>query len=237
MSFVAEWLGYYQHYTSCCCRSERTTTARQLTGRKHWLQGCTCSLSWITMSLCQINNSFRLSSTLPHVNSIMKLQECDWVQKLLGDKTNMYWSVSEIPTNCLAICFQADKALKFLYFWMAKWMLLVLAAWVGISERSHFVTQLDLLIAATSLVPFLGEIVVCVCLCLEVQLEIHASHFSWNYLVMSALVIIWVSALNWIEFLTQIGVISTGRVIWQLNPFWLLNLLRLLLSHIFNVIG
>lgn len=168
MSFVAEWLGYYQHYTSCCCRSERTTTARQLTGRKHWLQGCTCSLSWITMSLCQINNSFRLSSTLPHVNSIMKLQECHWVQKLLGDKTNMYWSVSEIPTNCLAICFQADKALKFLYFWMAKWMLLVLAAWVGISERSHFVTQLDLLIAAASLVPFLGEIVVCVCLCLEV---------------------------------------------------------------------
>lgn len=163
MSFVAEWLGYYQHYTSCCCRSERTTTARQLTGRKHWLQGCTCSLSWITMSLCQINNSFRLSSTLPHVNSIMKLQECHWVQKLLGDKTNMYWSVSEIPTNCLAICFQADKALKFLYFWMAKWMLLVLAAWVGISERSHFVTQLDLLIAAASLVSFLGEIVVCVC--------------------------------------------------------------------------
>lgn len=66
----------------------------------------------------------------------------------------MYGSIAEIPTNCLAICFQADRALKFLSCWMTKRMSLLLAAWAGISDRSAFLTLLDLLIAAVSPVPF-----------------------------------------------------------------------------------
>lgn len=83
-------------------------------------------------------------------DSMMTLQE----RELQILSPNMHGSVAEIPTNCLAICFQADKALKFLSCWMTKRMLLLLAAWAGITDRSAFLTQLDFLIAAVSLVPF-----------------------------------------------------------------------------------
>lgn len=35
-------------------------------------------------------------------------------QHLLLISQNMYWSIAESPTNCLAICFEEGKALKFL---------------------------------------------------------------------------------------------------------------------------
>lgn len=75
----------------------------------------------------------------------------------------MYGSIAEIPTNCLAICFQADGALKFLSCWMTKWMSLLLAARAGISDRSAFLTLLDLLIVAVSILCHFGKISVSVC--------------------------------------------------------------------------
>lgn len=33
----------------------------------------------------------------------------------------MYGNISEIPTSCLAICFQVDRALRCLSCWMADW--------------------------------------------------------------------------------------------------------------------
>lgn len=35
-------------------------------------------------------------------------------QHLLLISQNMYWSIAESPTNCLAICFEEGRALKFL---------------------------------------------------------------------------------------------------------------------------
>lgn len=43
-------------------------------------------------------------------------------QHLLLISQNMYWSISESPTNCLAICFEEGRALKFLSRWMSEKM-------------------------------------------------------------------------------------------------------------------
>lgn len=50
----------------------------------------------------------------------------------------MYGNISEIPTSCLAICFQVDSALRCLSCWMTDWD--------GISPGNASLTQLDLLV-------------------------------------------------------------------------------------------
>lgn len=81
----------------------------------------------ITRNLCRFVCGLYFSKTgelFPKCQAVGFILDAYSAQHLLLISPNMHWSIAESPTNCLAICFEEGRALKFPSRWISeRWLL------------------------------------------------------------------------------------------------------------------